>query len=110
MPYAAVMAVGRKLKLGQRASWTRSISRPFQRFAQSEFLDMKKVGSKVITKTKCALITAFLSGDTAGKDVHFKFWVKSRDFQLMDYRALGLIGESTVPSTQEEGIYQQLVI
>ena len=62
----------------------------FQRFVQSEFLDKKKVGSKVITKAKGALITAFLSEDTAGKDAHFKFWVKSRDFRLMDYPALGL--------------------
>ena len=30
----------------------------FQRFVQSEFLDKKKVGSKVITKAKGALITA----------------------------------------------------
>ena len=86
VPYAAATAVVRKLKLGQRASWT-------QRFVQSKFLDKKKVGSKVITKAKGALITAFLSG-----------WRYSRKRCALQVLGEISLGESTVLSSQEEGI------
>lgn len=62
----------------------------FQKFVRNEFVDKKKAGSKVITQAKGAQIVAFLNGDAAGQDAHFKFWVKSRGFRLMDYPTLGL--------------------
>ena len=65
----------------------------FQRFVQSEFLDKKKVGSKVITKAKGALITAFLSG-----------WRYSRKRCALQVLGEISLGESTVLSSQEEGI------
>ena len=56
----------------------------------------KKKGSKVISREKGKEIAAYLSvADkdhkvTVKADPHFKFWVKSRGFRLLDYPALGM--------------------
>ena len=49
-------------------------------------MEKRKIGSKVITRTKGAKITAYLSGLKSVEDANFKFWVKSRGFKLMHYR------------------------
>ena len=64
----------------------------------------KKKGSKVISREKGKEIAAYLSA--AGKDhkvtvkadPHFKFWVKSRGFRLLDYPALGLKNVLCLPA------------
>ena len=55
-----------------------------------KFIDKKKLGSKVIIQAKGAQMVAFLNGDPAGQDAHFKFWVMSYGFRLKDYPNLGL--------------------
>lgn len=50
----------------------------------------KKAGSKTITRSKGDRIVSFLTGRSTSEDAHFRFWVKSRGFKLMDYPALGL--------------------
>ena len=63
----------------------------FERFLKSKYLD-EKAGStsKVMTKSRGAEIVEFLKGKGEKLcDAHFKFWVKSRGFRVMDYPALG---------------------
>ena len=69
----------------------------FQKFIRNEFVEKKKPSSKVITQAKGAQIVAFLNGDAAGQDAHFKFWVKSCGFCLMDYPTLGLKSVMCLP-------------
>ena len=57
----------------------------FNEFILKNFVEKRKNGSKVITRSKGAEITANLSGPKSVEDAHFKFWVKSRGFRLMDY-------------------------
>lgn len=73
----------------------------FQVFLQNEFIDKKKEGSKVLSKARGAQIAAFLSGATAGHDAHFKFWVRSRGFRLMDYPALDLKNVLCLPAKKK---------
>ena len=54
------------------------------------FLLTKKAGSKTICPSKGDKIISFLSGESTGEDTHFRSWVKSCGFRLMDYPALGL--------------------
>ena len=62
----------------------------FEAFVNSSFVQTKKTGSKVLTRSRGAEIVAYLSGDHAGEtSAYFKFWVKSRGFLLMDYPILG---------------------
>ena len=58
----------------------------FDDFITHNFVERRKNWSKVITRTKGAEITAYLSGLKSVEDAHFKVWVKSRGFKLMDYR------------------------
>ena len=62
----------------------------FEDFIQKNFVEKKKNGSKVITRGRGAQISEYLSGSRSVEDSHFKFWVKSRGFKLMDYPVLGL--------------------
>ena len=62
----------------------------FQHFVWKNFVETKKNGSKVITRSRGAEITAYLSGSKSVEDAHFKFWVKSRGFNLVEYPVLGL--------------------
>ena len=47
----------------------------FDDFITHNFVEKRKNGSKVITRTKGAEITAYLSGLKSVEDAHFKFWV-----------------------------------
>ena len=63
-----------------------------ERFLKSKYLD-EKAGStsRVMTKSRGAEIVEFLEGkDEKLCDAHFKLWVKSHGFRVMDYPALGL--------------------
>lgn len=62
----------------------------FQKWLATKFPIEKKTGSKVITRSRGEDIRAYLSGATEAKDAHFKFWVKSRGFRVMNFPALGL--------------------
>ena len=45
----------------------------------------------MVTRSRGAEIATYLAGSVdAVQDAHFKFWVKSRGFKLMDYLVLGL--------------------
>ncbi len=70
----------------------------FEKFIQKTFLDQKKAGSKVMTRSRGAEVTAFLTGATPAQDAHFKFWVKYRGFRLMEYPALGLKNVLCLPA------------
>ena len=62
----------------------------FEDHVKRTFVDHKKIGSKVMTRSRVAEISAYLLGSKEADDAHFKFWVKSRGFCLMDYLVLGL--------------------
>lgn len=62
----------------------------FQEYLQEKFIQGKNAGSKTVTRSKGERVRSFLTGKSTGEDAHFKFWVKSRAFRLMDYPALGL--------------------
>ena len=62
----------------------------FENYIRDTFVQQKKNGSKVMARSRGAEITAHLSGSKESDDSHFKFWVKSRGFRLMDYPVLGL--------------------
>ena len=54
----------------------------FNDFITHNFVEKRRNGSKVITRTKGTEITAYLSDLKSMEDAHFKFWVKSRGFKL----------------------------
>ena len=58
-------------------------------------------GSKVLSKAKGKEIADFLKEELANDDAHFKYRVKNRGFQLMDYPTLGLKDISYLSSIQE---------
>ena len=58
----------------------------------------ENVGIKTITSTKGDRIISNLSGRYSEEDAHFRFWVKSREFKLMDYPALGFQNILCMPS------------
>ena len=60
------------------------------------FVEKRKAGSKVLTKSRGDHIVACLMG--AATDAQFKFWVKSHGFQVMDYPALGLRKVLCIPA------------
>ena len=62
----------------------------FEDYVKRTFVDQKKNGSKALARSRGAEITAYLSGSRDADDAHFKFWVKSGGFCLMDYPVLGL--------------------
>ena len=81
----------------------------FEAFVKSSFVQTKKTGSKVLTRSRGAEIVAYLSGD-GGKtstsiSAHFKFWVKSRGFWLMDYPVLGLSNVLCLPAKPQKKVY-----
>ena len=61
----------------------------FEKFVEESFVKQKKSRSKVITRSRGDKIVTCLKGLSAA-DAHFKFWVKSRGFRVMDYPTLGL--------------------
>ena len=70
----------------------------FEKFVRENFLEQRKAGSKVITKSRGDDIAAYLTGAGEMADAHFKFWVKSRGFRVMDYPALGLKSVLCLPA------------
>ena len=65
---------------------------------KSFVLTKKKKGSKVISREKGKKIVAYLSSGEDKDDPHFKFWVKSRGFRLLDYPALELRNVLCLPA------------
>ena len=70
----------------------------FEKYIHCNFLQGKKAGSKTVTRSKGDRIVSFLMGRPVEEDAHFKFWVKSREFKLMDYPALGLSNILCMPA------------
>lgn len=64
--------------------------REFSRYLEVTFLTGKNNGSKTIGREKGAHIVRFLKGDGCNGDPKLKFWIKQRQFTLLDYPALGL--------------------
>ena len=59
----------------------------------------------MLTRSRGAEIVAYLSGDHAGEtSAHFKFWVKSRGFLLMDYPVLGLSNVLCLPAKPQKKV------
>ena len=56
----------------------------FDDFITHNFVEKRKNGSNVITRTIGAEITAYLSRLKSMENTHFKFWVKSHCFKVMD--------------------------
>ena len=75
-------------------------SAAFEDFVQKEFVE-KKNGSKVLTWSRGNEITAYLSESKDVEDAHFKFWVKSHGFNLMDYPVLGLKNVLCLPAKKK---------
>ena len=71
----------------------------FEEFIKCSFVEHKN-GSKVITWSRGAEITAYLSGSKIVEDAHFKFWVKSRGLKL-DYPVLGLKNVLCLPAKKK---------
>ena len=80
----------RHSKPGMRALSAMVDRDAFEDHVKRTFVDQKKNVSKVMTRSRGAEITAYLLGSKEADDVHFKFWIKSRGFCLMDYPVLGL--------------------
>ena len=78
---------------------TMGAHKTFEHYVNEAF--RKKARSKVIDRSKGAEVVAYLGGENAAPDAHFKYWVKCRGFQLMDYPALGL--KQVLCSCQEKG-------
>ena len=74
----------------------------FEAFVKSSFVLTKKTESKVLTRSRGVEIVTYLSGDggntSASTSAHFKFWVKSSGFRLMDYLVLGLSNVLCLPA------------
>ena len=63
----------------------------FDNYLQENYIDANHKGSKTITRSKGAKIIAALEApESSVCDSHFKHWIKTRGFQLMDYPTLGL--------------------
>ena len=77
----------------------------FDAYIQENLLQTKKAGSKTIARSKGDRIVSFLLGKSTSEDAHFKFWVKSRAFQLMDYPALGLKNILCMPAKTKVRVY-----
>ena len=74
----------------------------FEGYVSSKFLEGKNLGSKVIWRSKGEKIVAVLKAkDGDGVDAHFRFWVKSRKFCVMDYPALGLKDVLCLPAKKK---------
>ena len=75
----------------------------FEEYLSSSFVQKKKSGSKVISRAKGEEIVAYLSaaGEDVKVDAHFKFWVKSRGFRLLDYPVLGLKNVLCLPAKKK---------
>ena len=73
-------------------------------FVNSSFVQTKKTGSKVLTRSRGAEIVAYLSGGAGETSAHFKFWVKSRCFLLMDYPVLGLSNVLCLPAKPQKKV------
>ena len=63
--------------------------RDFEEFLRNMFLSGKNHGSKTIPKEKGVDIVKILKGGDV-KVSKFKFWVKDKQFRLMQYPSLGL--------------------
>ena len=77
----------------------------FEAFVKSFFVQTKKMGSKVLTRSRGAEIVAYLSRDSGKTSAHFKFWVKLRGFRLMDYPVLGLSNVLCLPAKPQKKVY-----
>ena len=55
----------------------------------------------MLSKAKGKEIADFLKGELANDDTHFKFCVKNRGFQLMDYPTLGPKDVICLPSKKK---------
>ena len=62
----------------------------FEEHVKCTFVDQKKNGIKVMPQKLRSRDNRLLSGSKEADDTHFKFWVKSRGFCLMDYPVLGV--------------------
>ena len=63
----------------------------FNQYVQENYMDIMHKGSKTITRNKGAkIISALEETEASCCDSHFKHWIKTRGFQLMDYPTLGL--------------------
>ena len=89
-----IMMLGRQSDTGK----TTDHRDAFEEYIKSSFLNGKNPGSKTLTRSKGERVTQFLLGRSNEEDAHFKFWVKSREFKLMDYPALGLHNILCVPA------------
>ena len=79
----------------------------FDKYVRGNFLQAK-VSSKTISCSKGDRIVACLTGRAVNKDAHFRFWVKSREFKLMDYPTLGLKNIVCIPAKAKVGKQLQL--
>lgn len=70
----------------------------FEKYIKSNFLSRKNAGSKTMTRSKGDRVVRFLTARCEDEDAHFKHWVKTREFRLMDYPALGLRNILCVPA------------
>ena len=83
----------------------------FEAFVKSSFMQTKKMGSNVLTRSRGAQIVAYLVGESDGgktsalTSAHFKLWVKSRGFRLMDYPVLGLSNVLCLPAKPQKKVY-----
>ena len=73
----------------------------FESCIQENILQPKYPGSKTITRSKGVNIVSYLTGRSIDEDDHFRFWVKSRGFKVMDYPALGLQNILCVPAKKK---------
>ena len=73
----------------------------FEQWLTTKFLCEKKTGSKILTRSRGEEVRLFLSGATGAKDAHFKFWVKSRGFRVLNFSALGLTNVLCLPAKKK---------
>ena len=77
----------------------------FEAFVKSSFVQTKKTGSKVLTRSRGAEIVTYLLRDNGNTSAHFKFWVKSRSFRPVDYPVLGLLNVLCLPAKPQKKVY-----
>jgi hypothetical protein len=82
----------------------------FSVWLEKTFSAEKKVGSKVLTRRQVEEVKAYLCGAAPAKDAHFKHWVRSRGFRLVDYPVLGLHNVVCLPAKTKVNVYEYVLL